>query len=203
MLRDPVDLLRATLVAGALAMAVGGDNGAAIRLLGTFVLTMVARALDPPRGIDFAFTVGMSLQGWGNALALFELWPWYNKVVHFALPFGSGAMLYILLERLEVVCDLDMACTTRRIWGVVVASVALAFTAGGFYEVWEWFAHHELGAPIFVTYDDTVTDMIDNTLGGLGGGLLLAWYLKRGWGSRRRPAAGLADARPAPPDIAP
>lgn len=185
--RDPIDLLRATLLVGALAMGVAGDEGVAVRLLLTFGLLVVARSLDPPRAIDLAFTLGMLLQGWGNALGLFDAWPWYNKVVHFVLPFGSGALLYIVLERLGVVCDLDEPCSTRRAWGIVIVTVALAFTAGGFYEVWEWFAHHELGAPIYVSYDDTVTDMIDNTLGGLGGALVLAWWALRGEGSRRRP----------------
>lgn len=111
----------------------------------------------------------------------------HNKVVHFVLPFGFGTLLYILLERLSVVCDFDEPCSARRAWGIVIVTVALAFTAAGFYEVWEWLAHHELGAPIDVSCDDTVTDMIDNTLGGLGGALVLAWWALRGEGSRRRP----------------
>ena len=185
--RDPIDVLRATLFVGALAMAVIGDEGAAVRLLLTFGAVLLARSLDPPRGIDLAFTLGMLLQGWGNALGLFDLWPWYNKVVHFVLPFGSGALIFILLHRLGVVCGLDVPCHRRQATGIVLITVALAFTVGGFYEVWEWFAHHELGASIYVSYDDTVTDMIDNTLGALGGGLVLLAWARRGWGSHRRP----------------
>ena len=55
-------------------------------------------------------------------------------------------------------------------------------------EVWEWFIHHSLNAPIYVTYDDTITDMIDNALGSLTGGLVLMTWARRGWGTRRRPA---------------
>ena len=194
LVRDPIDLLRATLFAGALAMAVAGEEAAAVRLLLTFGAVLLARALDPPRGIDLAFTLGMLLQGWGNALGLFDAWPWYNKVVHFVLPFGTGAVLFILLHRLGVVCGLDVPCHTRQALGIVLVTVALAFTVGGLYEVWEWFAHHELGASISVSYDDTVTDMIDNTLGALGGGLVLVAWARRGWGSRRRPVVA-AEAR--------
>ena len=43
---------------------------------------------------------------------------------------------------------------------IVAVTLALGFTAGGLYEVWEWFIHHSLSAPMYVTYDDTVTDMI-------------------------------------------
>ena len=101
--RDPIDALRATLLVGAFAMAVAGDYGAATRLTLTFVAVLLARALDPPRTIDLAFTAGMLLQGWGNALELFDLWPWYSKVVHYVLPFGGSAILYMLLARLDVV----------------------------------------------------------------------------------------------------
>lgn len=185
----PVELLRAALLAGAMAMTVAGDYDAAVRLVLSFGAVLLARALDPPRAIDLAFAIGISLQAWGNALSLFELWPWYNKVVHFFLPFGGSAMLYLLLVRLGVVCDFDRPCLPRQAWGIVVVTVAAGFTAGGFYEVWEWFVHHTLGAPIYITYDDTITDMVDNTLGSLAGGLVLLHWAWRGRGSRRLPPA--------------
>jgi len=70
--RDPIDLLRASLLAGALALAVAGDYDSAVRLTLSFVAVLLGRALDPPRTIDLAFVAGVSLQGWGNALDLFE-----------------------------------------------------------------------------------------------------------------------------------
>lgn len=187
--RDPIDALRVTLLVGALAMGVAGDYPAATRLTLTFVAVVVARALDPPRTIDLAFTLGMLLQGWGNALELFDQWPWYNKIVHYVLPFGGSAILYVLLARLEIVHDLRHRCTQRQTIGIVVVTLALGVTAGAFYEVWEWFIHHNLGAPIYVTYDDTMTDMIDNTLGSLTGGIVLALWARQGWGTRRQRAA--------------
>lgn len=188
LLRDPIDLLRASLLVGALAMAIGGDYSAAVRLTLSFAAVVAARALDPPRTIDLAFTLGISLSGWGNAIELFETWPWYNKVVHFVLPFGGSAILYFLLARLGVVCDLDHRCHARQALGVAAVTLAVGFTAGGFYEVWEWFIHHNLDAPIYVTYDDTITDMIDNALGSLTGGIVLMLWARRGWGTRRKPA---------------
>ena len=188
LLRDPIDVLRAALLVGAFAMAVSGDYSAAVRLTLSFAAVIAARALDLPRTIDLAFTLGISLSGWGNALGLFDAWPWYNKIVHYVLPFGGSATLYFLLARLGVVCDFDHRCHARQALGVAVVTLALGFTAGGFYEVWEWFIHHNLNAPIYVTYDDTITDMIDNALGSLTGGIVLMLWARRGWGTRRKPA---------------
>ena len=193
-IRDPVDLLRATLLIGAFAMSVTGDYAAATRMVLTFVAVVIARGLAPPTAIDYAFTLGMLLQGWGNALGLFEAWPWYNKIVHFVLPFGGSAVLYVLLARLGVVCDLHHGCNERQSLGIVLVTLAVGFTAGGFYEVWEWFIHHNLEASVYITYDDTITDMVDNALGSLVGGLVLGAGARSGW--RPTPPAPFEERRP-------
>ena len=199
-MRDPIDVLRTSLLIGGLTMAAAGDYSAAMRLILTFVATLLGRALNPPRTIDLAFTLGMFLQGWGNALDIFELWPWYNKIVHYVLPFGGSAILYVLLARLEVVHDLGHRCTKRQTLGIAIVTLALGFTAGGFYEIWEWSIHHGFGARIIVGYDDTVTDMVDNTLGSLTGGIVLALWARRGWGTRRRSVV-YASAGPHSPSL--
>ena len=186
-LRDPIDLLRMSLLVGAFVMSAQGELEDAVRLLLTFSVLVAARALEPPRLFDLTFTLGMLLQGWGNALELFDTWSGYNKVVHFVLPFGGASMLYILLARLDMVPDLDHPCERRHLLGIVIVTLALGSTAGALYEVWEWFIHHNLSAPIDVGYDDTVTDLLDNALGSLAGGLLLAWWGSYGWGTKRRP----------------
>ena len=187
--RDPVDLIRASLLIGAFVMSATGDVNAALRMAGTFLLVLIARALDPPRLIDLGFTLGMALQGWGNALDLFHAWGAYNKIVHFVLPFGTAGLLYVALARLDVVCDLETRCHPRQQVGIVLATFTLGFTAGGLYEIWEWAIHHGLGAAIMVDYTDTITDMIDNGLGSLASGLVLMYWGQRGLGTKRRPRA--------------
>lgn len=189
LLREPADVLRAALLVGALLMSALGEFDESVRLLGTFLVLVVARLLNPPQLFDLLFAIGMSLQGWGNALDLFDLWGWYNKVVHFALPLGSAPVLYIVLARLDVVHDLHERCHQRLAAGVVIIATALVSTVGALYEVWELFIHHVLDAPIDVGYTDTVTDLLDNSLGGLVGGLLLAWWGTRGGGTSRRAPA--------------
>src|SRR5206468_3628028 len=86
--RDPTDVLRVALLAGALVEVALGNLGGAVRMFLTFGLTMVPRLLSVPRPFDFAFTLGMSLQAWGNIAGAFDALPFYNKVVHFFLPLG-------------------------------------------------------------------------------------------------------------------
>ena len=184
--RDPIDVLRISLLIGAFAMSVTGDFRAALRMAGTFLVVLAARALEPPRLIDLGFTLGMALQGWGNALDLFHAWGEYNKVVHFVLPFGTAGLLYVALARLDVVSDLESRCHPRQQAGIVLATFTLGFTAGGLYEIWEWAIHHGLGSQIMVGYTDTITDMIDNGLGSLASGWVLMAWAQRGLGPRRR-----------------
>lgn len=192
MLREPIDVLGATLLVGAMVMSAIGEFDSSVRLLGTFLAVIAARLLRPPQLFELLFTIGMLLQGWGNALELFAEWGWYNKVVHFALPLGAAPMLYIVLARLDVVHDLDERCQQRQTAGVAIVAMALGTTVGALYEVWELFNHHTLGAPIQVGYVDTVTDLLDDFLGALTGGLLLAWWGARGGGTSRREAVSPA-----------
>lgn len=185
-IRDPIDLIRLSLLIGAFAMSLSGDLNAALRMTGTFVLVLIARAIDPPRLIDLGFTLGMALQGWGNALDLFHAWSAYNKIVHFVLPFGTAGLLYVVLARLDVVCDLETRCHPRQQVGIVVSTFTLGFTVGGLYEIWEWAIHHGLGSTIMVGYTDTITDMIDNGLGSLAAALVLMVWAQQGFGTRRR-----------------
>lgn len=189
LIRDPIDLIRASLLVGAFAMSATGDFDAALRMTGTFIVVLVSRGLEPPRLIDLGFTLGMALQGWGNGLDLFHAWGAYNKIVHFVLPFGSAGLLYVALARLDVVADLETCCRPRQQIGIVVTTFTLGFTAGGLYEIWEWAVHHGLGAEIMVDYTDTITDMIDNALGSLASGLFMMYWGQRGLGTRRRPRA--------------
>jgi uncharacterized membrane protein YjdF len=195
--RDPIDVLRATFLVGALGTAIQGDTESAVRFLLTFLLLVCVRLLDLPRLFDFGFVLGMMFQAWGNALGLFIDLPWYDRVVHFVLPFFTAPTVYILLARLEVVPDLTEEIRRYRALGIVIMSFAFGMTVGAIYEIYEWFANHALGAHLLVGYGDTIGDLADNALGALGGSYLLLLWSTRGWGTTRRvPARGLEGWRP-------
>ena len=70
--RDPIDVVRLTFLAGAIVTAIEGDWLATLRLTLTFLATLAARALDLPRPFDLAFNLGMAVQAWGNVFHAFE-----------------------------------------------------------------------------------------------------------------------------------
>lgn len=192
-LRDPTDLLRAALLAGGLVELALGNPGAAMRMLLTFGLTMIPRLLSMPRPFDFAFTLGMSLQAWGNVAGAFDALPFYNKVVHFFLPLGVAPLLYLILIRLRVVPDLARESGLHERAGIVLIAFTLGFSVGGLYELYEWFAVRVLGGNLQVGYGDTIGDLADDALGAICGGLLLLVWDAYGWGTRRRVAAPAHD----------
>jgi uncharacterized membrane protein YjdF len=190
--RDPIDVLRGSFLVGAVITAFNGDAESAVRFLLTFLLLVGVRMLDVPRLFDFGFVLGMMFQAWGNALHLFSEDVWYDKVVHFVLPFFTAPLVYLLLARLQVVPDLVQKTERRHDLGIVIMTFSFGMTVGGIYEIYEWFADHALGAHLHVGYADTIGDLADNAAGALGGALLLLVWATRGWGTiRRLPARSL------------
>ena len=187
-LRDPVDLLRLALLVGVPITLALGPREQSFRLLLTFALTLLPRALDVPRLFDLAFVAAMSFQAWGNVFGAFDGVYGYDKVVHFLLPCASSALLYLLLVRVRVVPDLAEESGVRRKPAILLVTAAFGLALmGGLYELYEWFADHFLGGHLYVSYGDSIGDMLDDALGALtGGALILAWEAQ-GWGTRRLP----------------
>jgi uncharacterized membrane protein YjdF len=185
-IRDPIDVLRATMLVGAVATTIDGDTESAVRFLLTFVFLIGVRMLELPRLFDFGFVLGMMLQAWGNALNLFIDLSWWDKAVHFVLPFFTAPALYLLLARLDVVPDLTERTEQRHNLGIVIVSFSLGMTVGAFYEIYEWFANNALGATLAVGYGDTIGDLTDDAIGSLGGSFLLLFWTTWGWATSRR-----------------
>ena len=177
LLRDQLDLMRLALLVGALITAALGPREQSFRLLLTFGLVLIPRALDVPRPFDFAFIAAMWFQAWGNVFGAFDRVYGYDKVVHFVLPCASSAVMYLMLVRLSVVPDLAAEARLHHPAGILLLTWALGLTlGGGLYELYEWFADHQRGAHLHVSYGDSIGDLTDDALGALSGGaLILMW----------------------------
>ncbi len=199
LVRDPIDLMRLALLVGVPVTLVLGPREQSFRLFLTFLIVLVPRALDVPRPFDLAFVAAMWFQAWGNVFGAFDRVGGYDKLVHFALPCASSALLYLLLVRLRIVPELESEKGLRQRAGILLLTFALGFSfMGGLYELYEWFANHYLGAQLHVGYADSIGDLTDDMLGALmGGALILAWD-SYGWGTRRR--ANPPGGRPADDD---
>jgi hypothetical protein len=184
--RDPIDLLRATFFVGAAAFLVMGAIDGVANLLVGGVALLVARAVDLPRLYDLGFTVAMILTGWGEALGLYDLWKPYDNVVHFVVPLLCSQVAYIALARIEVLPDLRQEFVPRHYAGIFTVAFALGVAIGGMWEILEWSSDELLGSNLSLSNADTVGDLIADTLGSVTGGLLLVAWTRYGWGSVRR-----------------
>jgi hypothetical protein len=184
--RDPIDLLRITFVVGALVfLALGEMDGVANLLVGGAALA-VARAVDLPRLYDLGFTIAMILTGWGEALGLYDAWKPYDNVVHFVVPMLCSQVAYIGLARLEVLRDMRDEVAPHRYLGIFTITFALGVAIGGIWEIFEWASDGLFGSNLSMGNDDTVGDLVSDTLGAAAGGLLLVAWTRWGWGSVRR-----------------
>jgi hypothetical protein len=185
-MRDPIDVLRALLVAGAVGFAVAGDANGALLLGGAGVAAWLVRPVLLPRAYDLAVVLALTLQAWGEALGLYDTITWFDNVVHFTLPFFAAPTLYIVLARLDVVPDPRDETTGRHYAGIAIITFALGVALGGLWEIVEWSSDNVAGSSLQLGNDDTVGDLIADSLGALCGAALLVCWARWGWGSVRR-----------------
>ena len=185
-IRDPIDVVRALLVLGALAFLVAGDPNGAILLGGASVIAWAVRPLQLPRAYDAAFMIALTLQAAGEALGAYDAIPWFDNIAHFSLPFFLAPTLYIALARADVVPDPKDETTTRHYVGMFVVTFALGVALGGIWEIWEWVSDHSFGSSLQISNDDTVGDLVADSAGSLCGAALLVCWARYGWGSVRR-----------------
>jgi hypothetical protein len=184
--RDPIDLLRVTFVVGALVFLALGEMKGVANLMVAAVALAVARAVELPRLYDLGFTVAMIFTGWGEALGLYDSWKPYDNVVHFVVPMLCSQVAYIGLARLEVLRDMRDEVAPHRYLGIFTITFALGVAIGGVWEIFEWASDYAFGSNLSMGNDDTVGDLISDTLGAAAGGLLLVAWTRWGWGSVRR-----------------
>jgi len=197
--RDPLDLLRLVPLVGAIVSIVIGETTHTVEMFGGFLVVLVPRILNVQRPFDLVFQLGMNLAIWGNVFGLFDAIYGYDKVVHFLLPCGAAMMAYIALCHLRLVPDLSDDAGLHDRVGMVVVTLAFGLTIGGLFEIWEWFSNTVFGTEMFVTYGDSIGDLIDDALGALAGGLILLIWTGRGWRTWRAPGAALRGEEPMPP----
>jgi hypothetical protein len=183
--RDPIDLVRATLVVGTAGYALTGTAGAGVLAAGAAVV-VAARFANLPRVYDLSFVAAMALAAWGEVLGLYDRWGWFDVVVHFSVPFLGAPVLYIALARLEVVPDPREDTTHHHHLGIFVVTLALGLAIGALWEVLEWSSDEALGSSLSLTKQDVIGDLVADAAGATLGAVLLVVWTVRGWGSVRR-----------------
>jgi uncharacterized membrane protein YjdF len=117
---------------------------------------------------------------------LYDRFVRFDDLVHFTLPMLTAPVVYIALARLDVVPDPKDETHLKHYAGIFVVTAALGITVGALWEIWEWRSDAWFGTSLSVDNDDTVGDLVRDTLGSVAGALLLVVWARFGWGSVRR-----------------
>lgn len=131
---------------------------------------MLSRMIGLRSGLDLVTCVTVFVAAGSNVLDLYRAWTGWDLIVHLACTGVLAAVALVLLDDTGVV-----APTGRRRTPIVVATIAgLALSA--VWEMVEWFGYRFITDAIFVTYDDTIGDMIAGGAGALIAGVLASRF---------------------------
>ena len=186
-IRDPLDLIRlALVVAAAVTLLRRGIDGGSVTLAVCAAAGVAVRPLLLPRLYDLMVLLALAVQGITEASGAYDSVAWIDRVVHFVVPLLGSGVLYVALARLDVLPDPRDDTGPRHLLGIAIVTFALGAALGAVWELVEWFSDGVFGSALQESNDDTVGDLAMDSLGALGGALmLLAWTLV-GWGSVRR-----------------
>lgn len=193
-LLEPADFFNGVSVAGALVAVTVGALDAALFLAGTFLALFILRSLELPRAFELTAAIGIVIQGWGNALLLFERIGWYDKAVHFLTPMLMVPALYILLARAGVLPWPWRTGLPRGTLAVFVITLVLGFALAAAWELVEGSADRLLGTSLAHGYFETIDDLYSSLLGSVAGGALLAWLSLTGRDLGEDPSPMLAES---------
>jgi hypothetical protein len=169
-----VTVLQLTFLVWAAVEVARGRTGDALALAVTFAVLQVPRLLRLPLIFDVALLVGWTLQALGQVAGFWERVPWWDTLVHGALPAVLAPTALLLLIRIGVLPDVLETRGRRSAVTTVLLVFLIAAGFGTVYEIYEWFSDAHLGTHYQPDNADTMTDISANDLGGLVGGLWLA-----------------------------
>jgi hypothetical protein len=189
-LRDPVDLIRLSLLAGAVVALVQGDWEHAARFVVGFGLAALVRVVEAPRPFDAAFALGMAFQAWGAFTGAYDAVAGYEVVARVVASFSIAAMLYLILVRVRAVPDLYGKSDIHERTGIALTATSLGFGVGMLYEVGAWASNGLFDARSF-TFDELIGHMTIDLVASAAGAALLVFWDRAGWRTRRVPASML------------
>ncbi|MDF2991080.1 MAG: hypothetical protein K0S37_1594 [Microbacterium sp.] len=131
---------------------------------------MLARMIGLRSGLDLLTCVTVFVAAGSNVLDLYRAWTGWDLIVHLACTGVLAAVALVLLDDARVI-----APTGLRRTAIAVATITgLALSA--VWEMVEWFGYRFITDAIFVTYDDTIGDMMAGGLGALVAGMLASRF---------------------------
>ncbi|MFJ4255267.1 hypothetical protein [Microbacterium sp. NPDC090003] len=166
------DVLRALGVLAVVAAAIWlKPTDAGIAALALPAL-MLPRMLGLRPWFDVTACVTVLIAAWSNVFDLYRTITGWDLLLHGVCTGVLAIVAAVVLERTGVVALTREAGVRRRTPLVLLPLIALAISA--VWEMIEWVGWAFLSDEIFVTYQDTIGDMVLGGLGGVLAGVLLA-----------------------------
>ncbi len=134
---------------------------------------LLPRFLGVRSSFDIAYCTILLVAAWSNVFDLYTSVAYWDLLVHFACTGVLAAALYLLLARLGIVIDPDSDDLTTA--GVVILTSTLGLAAGALWEMVEWVGHAFISEDIFVSYDDTIADLVFGLIGAIVAGFAVAF----------------------------
>ncbi|MFS0853968.1 hypothetical protein [Microbacterium sp. 179-I 3D4 NHS] len=166
------DALRLAGLLGVLAAAIWlqpTDAGIAALALPALVLP---RMLGLRAWFDVTAGAVVLVAAWSNVFELYTSIPGWDLLLHFACTGVLAIVAAVVLTRTGVVMVTRDAGARARTPLVLLPLIALAISA--LWEMIEWLGWTYISDDIFVTYQDTIGDMVFGGLGGIAAGIVLA-----------------------------
>jgi hypothetical protein len=188
--RDPVDLIRLSLLVGALLSVVQADWEHAARFLVGFALATLVRLAEAPRPFDAAFALAMAFQAWGAFSGAYDSVTGYEVTARIVASLSIAAMLYLLLVRIRAVPDLSDKSDIHERTGMLLTATSLGFGVAMLYEIGAWASNGLFDARPF-TFDELIAHMAIAFVASAAGAAMLVVWDRAGWNTRRVPASVL------------
>lgn len=169
------DAVRVVAIVGVLVAAITLPATDTAVLSMTLPAVMLSRMLGLRSGLDLAVCLTVIVAAGSNVIDLYRSWTGWDLVVHATCTGVLAAVALVVLEDARVVAPTD-----HRRTRIVVATIAgLALSA--VWEMVEWVGYRFITDSIFVTYDDTIGDMVAGGIGALIAGVMASRHrLTRG-----------------------
>jgi hypothetical protein len=166
------DALRLIGVLGVVAAAIWlQPTDAGIAALALPAL-MLPRMLGLRAWFDVTACLIVLAAAWSNVFDLYTSVPGWDLLLHFACTGVLAVVAALVLSRTGVVTVTRDAGAPARTPLVLLPIIALAISA--LWEMIEWLGKTYVSDKIFVTYQDTIGDMVFGGLGGIAAGAVLA-----------------------------
>ena len=183
------DVIRASLVLGALSYLVRGEPLAALGLSVVALTAIATRFSSAPAGLQLAFVAPLAADSWLTTLGAFDHFNHSDHVGHLTLAAAVTPVMFHALHRVGLVAP---GAGRRRIGlaALAVVSAAMTIALGACWELYEWQSDQILGTHMSLGYSDTLGDLAGDAGGALIGAIGI--FVALAWGSK-------AAATPRPP----